>query len=127
VQGPEVCTGFALPPAVGIPSFLLWIVLPFVVAGVLLRRASERAAAEPPVLVLGAQRSPGASRWGALEVAAVVLLSLGSFVAPVVGPVAGLICAWASDAWTTTEKWVATAIASFVVLLPLLALVIVAV
>ena len=30
---------------------------------------------------------------------------------PIAGPVAGLVCTWLSQAWTTAEKWVATAIA----------------
>lgn len=121
VQAPPVCTGFAFPPAVGIPLLLAWLVLPFVVAGVLLKRAVDRASAEPPVPVPPYPPiPPGGSRWGGLEVAAVVLLAVGGFLVPIVGPVAGLICAWASTAWTTSEKWVATAIASCILVIPLL-------
>ncbi len=58
------------------------------------------------------------SRWGGLELAAVLLLSLGAFLLPVVGPVAGLVCAWSSTAWTTTEKWVATAVLACGLLVP---------
>jgi hypothetical protein len=121
VQGPTVCTGFAFPPAVGIPLLFLWLVAPFVVAGVLLKRAVDRASAEPPVPVPARPAvPPGGSRWGGLEIAAVLLLSVGGFLVPIIGPVAGLICAWASDAWTTSEKWVATAIASCMLIVPLL-------
>ncbi len=42
----EVCTGFALPPAVGIPMLLFVLIAPVVVAGVLLNRARSRAALE---------------------------------------------------------------------------------
>ncbi|MEO8555387.1 MAG: hypothetical protein ABI474_01850, partial [Actinomycetota bacterium] len=42
----EVCTGFALPPAVGIPILLFVLIAPVVVAGVLLSRARSRAALE---------------------------------------------------------------------------------
>lgn len=110
------CTGFAFPAAIGIPLFFAWLVLPFVVGGVLLSRARRRADAEPPVLVTGT------SRWGGLEIAAVLLLSAGAFLLPLVGPIAGLVCAWISTAWTTAEKWIATAITAAGLLLPLAAL-----
>jgi uncharacterized membrane protein len=109
------CTGVAFPPYVGIPLLILWLVLPFVVAGLLLTRARRRADAEPPVAVPASRVAP---RWGGLEIAAVVLLIAG-IVIPVVGPLAGLICAWASSAWTTAEKWVATVIALMGAVVPL--------
>lgn len=110
------CSGFAFPPAVGIPLLLAWLILPFVVGGVLLGRARKRADAEPPVL------DTGTSRWGGLEIAAVLLLAVGGFLLPLVGSVAGLVCAWASRMWTTTEKGVATAIAATGLLVPTLGL-----
>jgi len=42
----EVCSGFALPPAVGIAILLFVLIAPVVVAGVLLNRARTRAALE---------------------------------------------------------------------------------
>ncbi|MEO8106480.1 MAG: hypothetical protein ABI720_04105 [Actinomycetes bacterium] len=70
--------------------------------------ASEREAPGPTAGPVAARRS----RWGPLEIIAVVLLIVGPFVAPVVGPLAGLVCAWLSPAWTRGEKWVATLLAS---------------
>ena len=49
------------------------------------------------------------SAWGPLEVVAVVGLTIGAVVVPVVGPLVGLVCAWASASWTRKEKIVATA------------------
>lgn len=118
LQTTEVCSGFALPAWLGIPVLLVAVVGPFVVAGLLVRRARARAALEPPVV----RRSTG-SAWGGLEIAAVALLGVGWLVLPIVGPVAGLACAWASAAWTSREKWVATAIAGGGLLLPVIVLV----
>jgi hypothetical protein len=122
IQGPTTCTGFALPTWLGLPVLVVAVVAPFVVAGILLRRAGGRAALEPPVPVFGPPPVSGPSRWGALEVAAVLLLGIGGFILPLVGPVAGLVCAWLSSAWTTTEKWVATGVAALALLVPLLGL-----
>ncbi len=51
---------------------------------------------------------PGESPWGAMEILAVVGLTVGTFVLPIIGPVVGLVLAWASERWTSREKWVAT-------------------
>jgi len=100
-----------------VPLFAAWVVLPVIVAGVLLMRARRRADAELPIAV-----DPStATRWGGLEIAAVLLLSVGSFVVPVIAPAAGLLCAWLSDQWTRREKWIATAICSLVLVVPLVA------
>jgi len=115
----ETCTtsGLVLPPWIGVPLFAAWVVLPVIVAGVLLMRARRRADAELPIAV-----DPStATRWGGLEIAAVLLLSVGSFVVPVIAPAAGLLCAWLSDQWTRREKWIATAICSLVLVVPLVA------
>jgi hypothetical protein len=117
IQDTCTSTGFSLNPAVGIPLLLLWLVLPVVVAGVLVARARRRADLEQPIAVLPS--SATASRWGGLEIAAVLLLGVGAFVAPVIAPAAGVLCAWLSGQWTRAEKWVATAIASVGLLLPL--------
>jgi hypothetical protein len=120
VQGPTTCNGFAFPPWLGIPLLLVALVGPFVIGGILLRRASARAALEPGVPVYG---PAGPAVWGGLEIAAVLLLSVGSFILPGVGPIAGLVCAWMSTQWTTTEKWVATALASLMLAIPLVGLI----
>ena len=58
------------------------------------------------------RRQPPRSPWGPLEIMAVLLLIVGAFVIPIVGPLAGLVCAWLSPAWTRGEKWVATLLGS---------------
>jgi len=119
VDGPTTCTGTTLGPF-GPAILVFWLVAPFVVGGVLLRRARLRADREPWIPVAP---SSGSSRWGGLEIAAVLLLGLGSFLIPVVAPIAGLVCAWASTAWTSREKWIATAILGCGLLLPVVVIV----
>ena len=58
--------------------------------------------------------------WGPLEIIAVILLIVGPFIVPVVGPLAGLVCAWISPAWTRGEKWAATILASGSIVLVIL-------
>ena len=119
VDGATTCTGFTLGPF-GPAILVFWLVAPFVVGGILLRRARLRADREPWVPVAPPS---GSSRWSGLEIAAVLLLGLGSFLIPVVGPIAGLVCAWASTAWTSREKWIATAVVGCGLLLPVVAVV----
>ncbi len=52
--------------------------------------------------------APRVSPWGGLEIAAVLLLTAGTVVVPVVGPLVGLVLAWVSERWTRREKVVAT-------------------
>ena len=78
--------------------------------------ASERATPAQPVVTVEAPRRV----WGPLEIIAVILLIVGPFIAPVVGPLAGLVCAWISPAWTRREKWVATILASGSIVLVIL-------
>jgi hypothetical protein len=59
------------------------------------------------------------SPWGTLEIIAVLSLTVGTFVVPIVGPIVGIILVWASAQWTSREKTVATALT----LLPALVLV----
>lgn len=65
-----------------------------------------------------AARGPAVSPWGVLEILAILGLTVGTFLVPIVGPLAGLILAWVSSRWTRTEKLVATVL----VLLPVVAL-----
>ncbi len=104
------CTTSGVSPGLGVPLFVAWIVAPVVVAILLFVRARDRAAAEPAVETWVPAAAP--PRWGGLEICAVALLIGGALLLPVVGPVAGLVCVWASDAWTTKEKWIATAAAA---------------
>jgi hypothetical protein len=56
------------------------------------------------------------SVWGPVEIAAVLLLSIGSFVLPIVGPLVGIAFVWVSDRWTSPQK----VIGSLLGLLPVL-------
>ncbi len=114
------CThsGFSFSPWVGLPLLGFCVVAPVAVAIYLYSLAMARAALEPPIPVLLPPNGP--ARWGGLEITAIVLLSVGGFVVPVVAPVVGLILVWVSPAWTRTEKLVATAIAVGVGVLGLL-------
>jgi hypothetical protein len=118
---PHVCThsGPSLSAWVGIPLMLFWLIAPIVVAVVLFKRAAARAAKEPPVPITIEQLD--AARWGGLEIAAVLLLSVGTFVVPIIAPIGGLALAWTSNAWTRTEKLVATALSLGAVFLGLFA------
>jgi hypothetical protein len=101
----ETCSG-GLPAVVGIPLVLFALIAPFVVAVVLYRLARRRADAEPPVL-----RTAGGSGWTGLEITAVVLLGLGSFVLPLIGPLVGLVLVFSSQRWSSREKGIATILA----------------
>jgi hypothetical protein len=52
--------------------------------------------------------APPPSPWGPVEIIAVIGLIAGTFLAPVIGPIVGLVMAWVSDRWTRTEKLIAT-------------------
>ncbi|HVQ87540.1 MAG TPA: hypothetical protein VMT88_05085 [Actinomycetes bacterium] len=73
----------------------------------------------PQPLPQGVVAPTAQSPWGVLEVMAVVLLIVGGFVAPVVGPLAGVFCAWMSPRWTVGEKVVASLLIAPMVLLTL--------
>jgi hypothetical protein len=59
---------------------------------------------------------------GAVEIAAILLLTLGAFLLPLIGPVIGLVFVWLSSAWSTRVKGVVTAIVVGVVIIPILGL-----
>ena len=48
------------------------------------------------------------SPWGATEILAVLGLTVGTFLIPIIGPIVGIILAWVSTRWTKREKTVAT-------------------
>ena len=67
---------------------------------------------EPPALALPVEPS-----YTAAELVALALLSLGALVAPIVGPVIGLVLLWRSRGWRRSEKGVATALVMLPVVL----------
>ncbi len=107
-----VCTTTGPPQWLLLAIFAFVLVAPIVVGVYLYKVARGRADAEPPELqpLFGYAPVP-AARWGGLEITAVLLIGLGGFLIPLVGPVVGLILAWTSRAWTNQEKTTATVIA----------------
>jgi hypothetical protein len=77
-----------------------------------------RAAVPAPAL---APPAPGRA-WGAIEILAILFLTVGAIVLPIIGPVAGLVFTWASQQWTTRQKAVATAIIVLLVAIPIVVL-----
>ncbi|HEY7463676.1 MAG TPA: hypothetical protein VH987_04460 [Candidatus Limnocylindria bacterium] len=63
---------------------------------------------------------PGRRGWGASEVAAIAFLTVGAVFLPIIGPLIGLAFVWSADAWSTRQKWVATAIVAVLLVLPIL-------
>ncbi len=63
-----------------------------------------------------------APAWGVVEVAAVLLLTFGAILLPLVGPALGLGLVWVSTRWTTREKLIATTIVVVIFMLPVLGL-----
>ncbi len=59
---------------------------------------------------VAAAPGPGATRspWGAEEIRAVVMLTVGALLLPFLGPLLGLVSVWASAQWTTVQKQTAT-------------------
>jgi hypothetical protein len=72
----------------------------------------------PEDIVAAAGADPEPHAWGALELIAVLGLTAGAVLLPVVGPLVGICLVWASVRWTRREKIVATVLT----FLPLLAL-----
>jgi hypothetical protein len=62
----------------------------------------------PPAPEAVVPLSRPSSLWGPVEVIAVVGLTLGAVLFPIVGPIVGIACAWASHQWTRREKAFAT-------------------
>jgi len=75
-----------------------------------------------PAWAQGGAAAAVGSPWGAVEIIAVLLLTVGAVLLPVVGPLLGLIFVWASTQWTTREKGIATAIVLVIFLVPVLGL-----
>jgi hypothetical protein len=103
--GVTVCEVSGLSGWVALPLTLVLVVAPIVVAIVLYRIARRRAAQAPPTMVPAYGVAP--SPWGPLEISAVLLLGLGSFLVPFVGALVGLVLACVSRRWTVRDKVVA--------------------
>ena len=71
-----------------------------------------------PVQASTAARSP----WGAVEIAAVLLLTVGAVLLPIIGPLLGLVFVWMSVQWTNHQKAIATAIVVIVLFMPIILL-----
>jgi hypothetical protein len=59
---------------------------------------------------------------GAVEIVALLLLTVGGILLPLIGPLLGLAFVWASTQWTTRDKIIASAIAVLLLILPVLLL-----
>jgi hypothetical protein len=78
----------------------------------------------PPGWTIRMQGTAAArSGWGGTEIAAILLLTLGSFLLPIIGPLLGLIFVWASTQWTSRQKTIATAIVVVLAMLPIILLI----
>lgn len=75
----------------------------------------------PPPASPAPPYAPRPSLWGPLELVAVLGLTVGSFVVPVIGPIVGLACAWASQQWDRREKIIATLLTALTPLVIVLA------
>ncbi len=75
------------------------------------------AATPPPTPVVERGR-----RWGTLELAAILFLTVGAIFLPVVGPLIGIVLVWMSTAWTTRQKLIATLIVVVVLVVPVIGL-----
>ena len=78
----------------------------------------DRGAPAPMPQVVVVERSG----WGATELAAVLFLTVGAILLPIIGPIIGLVLTWASSQWTTGQKWIATAIVLILLVLPIVLL-----
>ena len=59
---------------------------------------------------------------GAMDLAAILFLTVGAVLLPVVGPMIGIVLVWLSPTWTTRQKWIATVIVIGVLIVPILGL-----
>lgn len=82
--------------------------------------ADSGGAAAPQAV--GQMVAAASSRWGAVEIIALLMLTVGALLLPVIGPIIGLLFVWASTRWTRREKVIATIIVAVVLLVPILGL-----
>jgi hypothetical protein len=62
------------------------------------------------------------SGWGAVEIVAILLLTVGAVFLPIIGPLIGLVFVWASAQWTNQQKLIATGIVVAFLIVPLVLL-----
>jgi uncharacterized membrane protein len=62
------------------------------------------------------------SPFGGMEIVALLLLTVGAVILPVVGPLTGLMLVWLSPRWTTREKAIASVIVLVLLILPIVLL-----
>ena len=72
--------------------------------------------------VSGAIGQRAQSAWGPVEIIALLLLTVGALLLPVIGPLIGLVFVWLSSQWTTRNKLIGTAIVAVLYLLPIVLL-----
>ncbi len=85
--------------------------------------AEDGAAKEAPTSAAQpAEAIRASSPWGAIEIGALLLLTIGAILLPFVGPLLGLVFVWISTQWTTRQKSVATVIVVALLMLPVLIL-----
>jgi hypothetical protein len=78
---------------------------------------AARVGAGESAMLLRADRGLGVG-----EVLAVLLLTVGAVVAPVVGPAVGLVLTWASSRWSVRTKAAITLVACVVLVVPIVLL-----
>lgn len=62
--------------------------------------------------------------WGAIEIVAVLLMTVGALLLPIVGPLIGLVFAWQSARWTRRAKTILSVVVlTIFVVVPVLGLV----
>ena len=60
--------------------------------------------------------------WGAVEILAILFLTVGAVLLPIIGPLVGLVFTWVSHQWTTREKTIATLIGLVLLAIPFVGL-----
>ena len=84
---------------------------------------AERGADGPPpgwTLAPVQASAPASSPWGAVEIAAVLLLTAGAIFLPIIAPLLGLVFVWMSVQWTNRQKTIATAIVVLILFVPII-------
>jgi hypothetical protein len=66
--------------------------------------------------------SPKNPPWGATEIIALLLLTIGWVLLPLIGPLIGLALMWYSARWTRRQKLIATGIVLVLLVVPILGL-----
>ncbi len=87
-----------------------------------LGRPEEIAAADAdPAAGTPSPQARGTS-WGAVEILAILFLTVGAVFLPIIGPLIGLAFTWVSHQWTAREKAIATLIGLVLVAIPFVGL-----